>query len=82
MFRLSRICPHLPELHRHLVRVAAERHSSLAELVRQACEREFGAPSREEKLGGSGTADQPSASGFEPGSDEARIVTDARKLAP
>jgi hypothetical protein len=39
-----------PELHRRLTRVAAERHTSLADLVRRACEREYGAPSREEKL--------------------------------
>jgi hypothetical protein len=41
-----------PELHRRLTLVAAERRTSLADLVRRACEREYGSGSatREEKL--------------------------------
>ena len=39
-----------PELHRRLTRVAVERRTSLGDLVRRACEREYGESSREEKL--------------------------------
>ena len=39
-----------PELHRRLTLVAAERKTSLGDLVRRACEREYGVRSREEKL--------------------------------
>jgi hypothetical protein len=39
-----------PELHERLTRVAAERHTSLGDLVRRACEREYGTSSREEKI--------------------------------
>jgi hypothetical protein len=41
-----------PELHRRLTLVAAERKTSMADLVRRACEREYGSGSatREEKL--------------------------------
>lgn len=39
-----------PELHRRLARLAAERGTSLGELVRSACDREYGSASREEKL--------------------------------
>lgn len=41
-----------PELHRRLTLVAAERRTSLADLVRRACEREYGARSAtiEERL--------------------------------
>jgi hypothetical protein len=39
-----------PEQHRRLARLAAERGTSLGELVRSACDREYGSASREEKL--------------------------------
>ena len=39
-----------PEVHRRLARLAAQRGTSLGDLVRSACEREYGAPSREEKV--------------------------------
>jgi hypothetical protein len=41
-----------PELHRRLTQVAAERKTSLADMVRRACEREYGYGSvtYEEKL--------------------------------
>jgi len=39
-----------PELHGHLSRLAARRGLSLGELVRTACEREYGWASREERL--------------------------------
>jgi hypothetical protein len=39
-----------PELHRRLTRLAVERQTSMADLVRRACEREYGVASREEKL--------------------------------
>jgi len=62
-----------PELHRRLARVAAERHTSQAELVRRALRAGvWGAFARRE-TGGGGAADQPSASGLESGADEARI---------
>ncbi len=38
-----------PELHGRLSRLAAERGTSLGDLVRTACERQYGEPSREEK---------------------------------
>jgi hypothetical protein len=71
-----------PELHRRLARIAAERETSLAELVRRACEREYGAPSREEKR----AAMERLTSLRLPVSSPARMkresVLDARKLAP
>ena len=41
-----------PELHRRLTLIAAERQTSMADLVRRACEREYGSggATREEKL--------------------------------
>jgi predicted DNA-binding protein len=39
-----------PELHHRLTRLAQQRGSSLGELVRSACEQQYGAPSREERL--------------------------------
>ena len=39
-----------PELHERLTRLAAENKTSLGELVRTACERLYGVPSREERL--------------------------------
>jgi hypothetical protein len=41
-----------PELHRRLTLIAVERHTSMADLVRRACEREYGSgsASREERL--------------------------------
>jgi hypothetical protein len=41
-----------PELHRRLTQIAAERRTSMADLVRRACEREYGSggASREERL--------------------------------
>jgi hypothetical protein len=57
-----------PELHRHLVRVAAAR-------LRAGV---WGAFARR-KTGGVGAADQPMASGFESGPDEARISTGSEK---
>lgn len=38
-----------PELHERLTQVAAERQTSLGELVRRACEKEYGEVSREQK---------------------------------
>lgn len=38
-----------PELHARLARLAAQRGVSLGELVRTACEREYGLASREER---------------------------------
>ncbi len=39
-----------PDLHSELVRLAKRRGKSLGELVRSACEREYGLASREERL--------------------------------
>jgi hypothetical protein len=39
-----------PELHDRLTRLAAQRRTSLGDLVRSACEREYGASSREERI--------------------------------
>ena len=39
-----------PELHERLAQLAAQRGTSLGELVRTACERHYALPSREEKL--------------------------------
>ena len=39
-----------PELHDRLLRLAAARRTSLGELVRTACERQYNLPSREERL--------------------------------
>jgi hypothetical protein len=39
-----------PDLHAHLVEVAHQRGISLGELVRSACEAQYGAVSREERL--------------------------------
>ena len=39
-----------PKLHDRLTRIAEERHTSLGDLVRSACETQYGAPTREEKI--------------------------------
>ncbi len=39
-----------PELHERLAQLAAQRGTSLGELVRTACERQYTLPSREQKL--------------------------------
>ena len=39
-----------PELHDRLTRLAKQRGVSLGDLVRTACQREYGAPSPEEKM--------------------------------
>jgi hypothetical protein len=39
-----------PGLHERLARLAAQRGTSLGELVRSACVRQYALPSREEKL--------------------------------
>jgi len=39
-----------PELHDRLARLAAQRGTSLGDLVRSACERQYGASSREERI--------------------------------
>ena len=39
-----------PALHERLSRIAAQRATSLGELVRTACERQYALPSRAEKL--------------------------------
>jgi hypothetical protein len=39
-----------PELHDRLTRLAANRGTSLGDLVRQACESEYGEPTQEEKI--------------------------------
>jgi len=71
-----------PELHQRLTRLAAERRTSLGELVRSACEREYGTSSREAKI-----AAVKKLAGLKlPVSSPARMkresVPDARKLAP
>jgi hypothetical protein len=71
-----------PELHRHLARVAAERHTSLAELVRRACEREYGVPSREEKLAAVERLAILRLPVSSPAQMKRELVPDARKLAP
>lgn len=38
-----------PALHEHLKRVARQRKVSLGFLVREACEREYGSPTRQEE---------------------------------
>jgi len=38
-----------PELHARLTRLAALKRTSMGELVRAACEREYGTPTREER---------------------------------
>jgi hypothetical protein len=39
-----------PELHRRLTRLAEQKGTSLGELVRSACQREYGGATAEEKL--------------------------------
>ena len=39
-----------PDLHERLSRLAAEKGTSLGELIRTACERQYRLPSKEEKL--------------------------------
>ena len=39
-----------PELHARLTRLAALKGTSMGDLVRTACEREYGTPTREERL--------------------------------
>lgn len=39
-----------PRLHRHLTQLAAARHTSMGELIRTACEREYGLCGVEERL--------------------------------
>lgn len=39
-----------PDLHAHLVRVARQRGVSLGELVRSACEAQYGVASKEKRL--------------------------------
>jgi len=39
-----------PKLHERLSQLAAQQGTSLGELVRTACERQYGAPSTEERL--------------------------------
>ena len=38
-----------PELHKHLSRIAAQKRISLGELVRTACEKQYGAVSKDER---------------------------------
>ena len=44
-----------PDLHERLWRLAAERGTSLGELIRTACERQYRLPSKEEKLAAVGS---------------------------
>jgi predicted DNA-binding protein len=39
-----------PELHTRLTRIASQRGTSLGSLVREACEREYGETTREQRL--------------------------------
>ena len=39
-----------PELHERLARLARQRHTSLGELVRAACEKQYGLFSEEERI--------------------------------
>ena len=39
-----------PALHERLTQLAEQRSTSLGDLVRSACEREYGTPSREERI--------------------------------
>ena len=38
-----------PKLHKHLSRIAAQKRISMGELVRTACERQYGAVSKDER---------------------------------
>lgn len=69
-----------PELHRRLVRVAAERHTSLGELVRTACEREYGEPTQEEKLAALERMTRLRLPVSDPPQMERESVPNARKL--
>lgn len=40
-----------PDLHERLVRLAEQKHTSLGDLVRSACQRQYGLASAEERLG-------------------------------
>ena len=48
--RKRRHCYFLPNLHDRLTRLAKQRGASLGDLVRTGCQREYGAPSPEEKM--------------------------------
>jgi hypothetical protein len=39
-----------PDLHRRLMRVAEQRHTSLGDLVRSACEQQYGIVSTEDRM--------------------------------
>ena len=39
-----------PDLHRRLMRIAEQRHTSLGDLVRSACEQEYGILSTEDRI--------------------------------
>ncbi len=39
-----------PDLHRRLMRVAEQRHTSLGNLVRSACEQQYGLVSAEDRM--------------------------------
>lgn len=39
-----------PELHRRLTRLAEQRHTSVGDLIRTACERQYGLAGSEERL--------------------------------
>jgi hypothetical protein len=71
-----------PELHQRLARLAAQRGTSLGDLVRSACDREYGSASSEEKLA---AVRKLAALGL-PVADPRRMkresAPDARKLAP
>jgi len=71
-----------PALHRRLKKIAKDRHTSLGELVRSACEREYCGPTVEERL----AAVRELASMNLPVSDwetmERESVPDPESLAP
>lgn len=71
-----------PELHRRLSRVAAERHTSLGELVRRACEKEYGESSRDEKLAALKRLATLRLPVSTPEQMKRESVPDPRKLAP
>ncbi len=71
-----------PELHARLTRLAALKGTSMGELVRAACERHYGTPTREERIA---AARQLAAMNL-PVSDweqmERECVPDPEELAP
>lgn len=70
-----------PGLHQRLTQVAAERHTSLEDLVRGACEREYRGPSREEQFLSVKRLSELRLPVAEPAQMKRESVPHARKLA-